>query len=88
MKYYTFISKKQIGVIFSNWKKGNLNLTEDEIKFLYNNCAEIRGLNFNHNFDDVLQRVKYAIDSVFANNFSEAESQIKSAYRLYGTIYR
>lgn len=88
MMYYTWISKKQIGVIFSNWKKGNLNLTEEQVNFLYKECAEVKGLNFNHNFDDVLQRVKYAVDCIFANNFSEAEKSINSAYRLYHTIYK
>ncbi len=32
--YYTYISKKQIGVIFRNWKQGKIKLDEEVIKFL------------------------------------------------------
>ena len=85
--YYTWISKKQIGVIFSNWKRGNLDLTEEQIKWLYNNCAEVKGFNNNNNFQDVLSRVKSAIDSIFDNSYSEAEESIKSAYHLYNAIF-
>lgn len=30
--YYTYISKKQIGVIFRNWKQGKIKLDEEAIK--------------------------------------------------------
>lgn len=85
--YYTWISKKQIGVIFSNWKRGNLDLTEEQVKWLYNKCAEVKGFNNNNNFQDVLSRVKSAIDSIFDNSYSEAEESIKSAYSLYNAIF-
>lgn len=85
--YYTWISKKQIGVIFSNWKRGNINLTDDQIKWLYNSCAEVKGFNNNNRFEDVLRRVKNAIDSIFAGNNAEAESEINTAYDLYNVIY-
>lgn len=85
--YYTWISKKQIGVIFSNWKKGNLNLTEEQIKWLYAECAEVKGFNNNMRFEDVLQRVKSGIDSIFSNDYAEAEKAVIGAYDLYHTIY-
>lgn len=84
--YYTWISKKQIGVIFSNWKRGNIELTEAQIKWLYNSCAEVRGYN-NNRFEDVLRRVKSAIDSIFANDFDGAKTAINGAYDLYNAIY-
>ena len=84
--YYTFISRKQIGVIFANWKKGNLNLDENIIKFLYDRCAEIRGYKRDNSFEDVLLRVKEAIEKIFANDYEEAEQEIKQAYNKYNII--
>lgn len=85
--YYTWISKKQIGVIFSNWKRGNIDLSEEQIKWLYNSCAEVKGFNNNMNLEDVLKRVKSAIESIFSGNIKEAEDAVKSAYTLYNAIY-
>lgn len=86
-KYHTYISKKQIGVIFSNWKKGNLDLTEEDIKCLYNSFAEVKGFNTNNNFEDCLVRVKRGIESIFDGNIEEAQEQILSGLRLYHAIY-
>ena len=85
--YYTFISRKQIGVIFKNWKNGNLNLDEAIIKFLYDHCSEVRGYKNNNNFEDVLVRVKDGIEKTFSNNFKEAEEVIKSAYNVYNVSF-
>lgn len=85
--YYTYISKKQIGVIFANWKKGKINLTEETIKFLYNTCAEVKGFQNNTCFEDVLQRVKRGIDCIFSNDFQEAEKSINNAYKQFNCIY-
>lgn len=85
--YYTFISKKQIGVIFSNWKKGNLDLTEEMVKFLYNDCAEVRAFKNNNDFENVLYGVKTAIDFIFAGDMKEAEQRIKTAYNCNNIIH-
>lgn len=85
--YYTYISRKQIGVIFANWKRGNLNLNKDIINFLYNTCAEVEGYINNMTFNDVLNRVKSGIDKIFANEYEEAEKEIMNAYDLYNCIY-
>lgn len=85
--YHTYISRKQIGVIFANWKRGNLSLTEDHIHWLYNRCAEIRGFNDNNAFEDVLQRVKHGVDAIFAGDLAEAQEKIEEAYDYYHIIY-
>lgn len=86
--YYTFITRKQIGVIFANWKKGNLELDEKVVKFLYDHCAEVRGYKNNNSFEDVLARVKDAIEKIFSNEYKEAEEEIQQAYDLYNIIYQ
>lgn len=86
--YYTYISKKQIGVIFRNWKQGKIKLDEEVIKFLYDHCAEVRGYKNDNNFEDVLVRVKSAIDKIFENDFQKAEEEIKNAYKWYNTYFK
>lgn len=85
--FYTYISRKQIGVVFANAKRGNINLSEDVISWLYKNCAEVRGYNNNNNFEDVLRRVKSGIDSIFSGNYAEAEEVVIGAYNLYNAIF-
>ena len=86
--YYTYISRKQIGVIFSNWKRGNLNLAEEQINWLYNTCAEVKGYNNNHDFDAVLQRVKAGIDHIFNGDLEEAQKSIEGAYKFYNICFK
>lgn len=81
--YYTFITKKQIGVIFKNWKQGNIKLEEEIIKFLYDHCAEVRGYKNDNNFEDMLVRVKDAIDKIFSEDYEGAEEEIEGAYGFY-----
>ena len=81
--YYPFITKKPIGVIFKNWKQGNIKLEEEIIKFLYDHCAEVRGYKNDNNFEDVLVRVKDAIDKIFSEDYEGAEEEIKGAYGFY-----
>ena len=85
--YYTRISRKQIGVIFSNFKKGNLNLTDEIIKWLYNSIADFGGFQNNADREDVQCRIKSALDDVFSGEYKEAEKEIVCAYELYNAIY-
>ena len=79
--YAIYISRKQIGVIYSNYKKNNLKLSEDIVSWLYNSCVE-RRYNDN-NINSFLAGVKKAIDLIFENNFEKAEHEIKLAFQQY-----
>lgn len=85
--YYTFISKKQIGVIFANWKRGTLTLSEEVINWLYRRCSEIRGFIDNTAYEGVLSEVKEAIDAIFAGDLAVAHANIEDAYARYHIIY-
>ena len=85
--YYTYISKKQIGVIFSNWKRGNISLSEEHIKWLYDHCCEVKGYINNNAREDVLHTVKCAIDHIFSGEYAEAEEEIGHAFSAYHHIY-
>lgn len=86
--FYTWISKKQIGVIYSNWKRGLLNLDETQIKWLYDWCAEHNGYKAdNYNAEDVLARVKNAIDAIFSGSMEDAQQNIDCAWNKYNACF-
>lgn len=87
-KYYTYISKKQIGVVYFNNKKGNLSLSDEIISWLYNSIAEIKNFNNDHSFENVLDIVKNAIDKLFENDYEEADKDIKRAFHSYNVIFQ
>jgi len=86
--YHTYISKKQIGVIFGNNKRGNITVSNEIISWLYNSCAEVRGCNYNDNFESVLYTIKSAIDEIFKNEYEKAQADIERAYRQYKIIFQ
>lgn len=88
-KFVKFISKKQIGVIYAATRRGEMNLTDEEISFLYNEIAEIRGKYAQNNFRlaEACQAVADALDMIFRNgNFAEAEDLIRWAFRKYNGL--
>ena len=87
-QYYTFISKKQIGVIYSNNKKGNLNLSDEIVKWLYNSCCEVRGFVHNFNLEDSLSGVYNGIQAIFKNDYEAANAEIARAYKWYNTHFK
>lgn len=75
--YYTYISRKQIGVIFRANKDGNLNLSQEVISLLYNNVAERRTfVNGNIGMEEMCRATKNAIDMIFAKNYEEAQKEL------------
>ncbi len=85
-EYAYFISRKQAGVIFANFKKGTLNITNDDIKFIYNKCVEIKGFDFSHN-NEYLSLVLAAVEAVFDKNYKAAELAVKEAARIYNVRF-
>lgn len=84
--FATYISRKQIGVIYSNNKRGNLHLEDEIVSWLYNSCAECR-YNYN-NVNAYLDDVKAAIDMVFSNKYAEAEAAIRRAFATYNRKFK
>ena len=85
-KFVEFISKKQIGVIYAATRRGDMNLTDEEIKFLYNDIAEIRGKYAQNNYRlaEACQAVADALDMIFRDgNFAGAEELIRWSFRKY-----
>lgn len=87
-KFVKFISKKQIGVIYAASRRGEMNLTEEEIKFLYNEIAESHSYAIDrHDLAEACQAVADALDMIFRDgNYTEAEELIRWAFRKYNGL--
>jgi hypothetical protein len=48
----------------------------------------VKGYKNDNNFEDVLVRVKDAIDKIFSNDYKEAEEEIKGAYEWYNVHFK
>ena len=76
---YSSLSQKQAGVIFRNWKQGNINLEETTIKEIYKLVNDGFSIycdkdTFARCDDDLFEAIK----CLFANEFEKAERLIKS----------
>lgn len=79
---YVFgLTRKQVGVIFSNYKRGNLNINEKEISYLYNNVADKKYsvLGLNTKTRDTFDRLRDALELVFAGCYHTAAKEIRIA---------
>lgn len=85
--YYTFISRKQIGVIFSNWKRGTISAPDAYISYLYNHVADSKGYINNTNEEDIRADIRMAIEALFDNNAEFAQMSIDRSILGITTIY-
>lgn len=70
---------KQAGVIFKNWKSGNIKMTEKDISNLYitaDSMYKTEVYNRNHFYCDNIMRAIYFI---FKNDFKKAQKYIDDA---------
>lgn len=83
MNAYTFgLTRKQAGVIFSAYKNGKIDVTEEHISFLYNTVVDFK-CYYNSRYQDVMDRMKSGLESIFAGNYEEATESIKGSYDSY-----
>ena len=85
--YVYGLTRKQAGVIFSAYKKGNINVSEECIKFLYNTVVDFRCLS-NSRYQDVMDRMKSGLEAIFAGNYEEASQSIMSSYEVYNLNFK
>jgi hypothetical protein len=72
----TKISRKQVNVLFSNWKRGTLELEKSFCKFLYEQARnqELGIINHSQNlFDNTIDLARDMIDLIFKNQINEAQ---------------
>lgn len=74
-------TKKQIGIIFKNWKENNIKLEEEDIKRLYR-IADYHSPDYYNNNNIYLDNVMKAIQFLFDNNFKEAQQRLNFALKF------
>lgn len=74
-KKSTEFTRKQIGVIFANAKKGNLNVEQWVMKDFYD-LADYYGYDDNRNVEHCEFEIKNILAKVFANDFKKAQELI------------
>lgn len=84
-KYHTIVSRKQMNVLYINYKKGLINLTDEERDFLFSHCCEVHSVIYHTTFEYILKKIKEAVGCCFKKNYSQAEELIKSSYALFAS---
>lgn len=83
MKSY---SRKQAGVIFANWKQGNLHATDTTIKHMYS-YADGWSMHWQPQDLDMIQCIRAAVDCIFAGNIDGAQAQLDRFEDVYDLHY-
>ena len=84
--FVTDVSQKQVGVIYLNAKKGNIDLPQDDIKILYNQVVGSgigRYKQDNHMLEDANIRIRMGIEYLFRGKYKEAEKEIKNGLKYF-----
>ena len=69
------LSKKQAGVIYGNWKRGNLESTQEVMGWVYD-FVEIYTTHVDDREMDMLHSLRDCIDSVFKNDYETAQNKL------------
>ena len=82
------LTRKQVGVIFSNYKRGNLPKLNDEIvKFLYDHVADQKHYSDSH-LQDVYDRARTGLEAIFEGDFEAAQESIIGSYEAFNIYYK
>ena len=73
-------SRKQINVIFASWKQGKINLTENQMKKLYDYADYY---SYWSNGKDTYDCIKTIIDGIFNNDYDLAQTRINILFNVY-----
>lgn len=68
------ITKKQAGVIYRNWKQGNLTATKETMNRVYAYAEYF--VTTDAVIDNLVTILRACIDAIFANDMAEAQSML------------
>ena len=80
-KYGTFITQKQAGVVFRAYKSGDLKISSDDVKTVYNAVSTL-GVSPQYSNSPLEERnrlVKVGLEAVFKKKYDVAAYAIKKA---------
>lgn len=76
---YKQITKRQAGVIYRAYKESLVDVTDENIKSLYN-LVDYRGYDDNGSMQRMNDSIQLAIEAVFENNYEKANEQLRRAF--------
>lgn len=84
---YSFgLTRKQCGVIFSNWKRGNIEATELMIKWMYDIIQDSR-VYITSSEAEYNDTMRMTLDAVFAGEYEEASAMFKNAFSRWNAAH-
>lgn len=85
---YTYgLTRKQCGVIFSNWKRGNIEATKEMISWMYDTVQD-RSVLANSAEAEFFTTMRYCLDHIFAGEYEEATASFNNAYIRYNAKFQ
>lgn len=79
-------SRKQAGVIFSNYKRGNVQMTKEQVNTLYN-YADWCSDWMQESDKDYCNAIKDAVQACFDNDYAEAQRKLDRAFYVMKLAY-
>ena len=80
------LSRKQAGVIYGNWKRGNLESTQEVMGWVYD-FSEMFASNVTDREMDMLRSLRDCIDAIFANDYEAAQGKLERFAGLHRMMW-
>lgn len=79
------ISKKQAGVIYGNWKRGNLVATKETMNLVYSFAEYF--VTTDSVTENLVTILRHCIDSIFKNDLDSAQHELDLFVTIYNRSY-
>lgn len=79
-------TRKQAGVIFSNYKRGNIQITKENVNTLYN-YADWCSDWMKQSDKDYCNAIKAAVQACFDSDYDKAQSMLDHAFYVLNLAY-
>ena len=81
------LTRKQCGVVFANWKKGNIEATETMIKWMYDiiqdSCVYVTSAEAEYR-----KTMKNVVDHIFAGDYESATASFQNAFGRWNIAHK
>lgn len=73
---YTYLTKKQAGIVFAAYKRGDIDVSQKFINAMYN-IVGVRVGGMDEAMFDIYSRASHAIDAIFDDNYVAANGILR-----------
>ena len=79
------ISKKQAGVIYGNWKRGNISATKETMSSVYSYAEHF--VTTDSKVEELVDELRACIDAIFSHDYEKAQEAIDRFVMLGNRYY-